>query len=364
MPRLLFITYKRLSSIMEGGGQCSQRNYQNICTILGDDNVDCIYIHDDDKHRSLLSYLQAAVYMPFGYYFGLTPARCKQIVRQAQQYDYVFIDRSLFGIIAKQLKANGYKGKIITFFHNIEKVYLSAKLSTSPSSVRTFFMSIADKNDNYSCTYSDKIIALNKRDADILYATYHRQGDIVPISLNDKYDTPSFDTNVLTRTKPLCLFLGAYFSANNEGILWFVRNVLPKVNIEMKIVGKGMSKLKQEAPELKDIEVVSDAPDLRPYLEEADLMILPIFSGSGMKVKTCESLMYGKNIIGTDEAFEGYNIENGTSGWRCNNAEEMVSAIDFFCQHPQSRFNHAARDLFLKQYSIEATTDMYRQIIK
>ncbi len=39
-----------------------------------------------------------------------------------------------------------------------------------------------------------------------------------------------------------------------------------------------------------------------------DYIISPIFVGGGMKVKTCEALMYGKNIIGTSESFEGYDI--------------------------------------------------------
>lgn len=38
-------------------------------------------------------------------------------------------------------------------------------------------------------------------------------------------------------------------------------------------------------------------------------MVMPIFSGSGMKVKTAEALMYGKFLIGTKEAFEGYEID-------------------------------------------------------
>jgi len=37
-------------------------------------------------------------------------------------------------------------------------------------------------------------------------------------------------------------------------------------------------------------------------------VILPIISGSGMKTKTAEALMYGKSIIGIKEAFEGYKM--------------------------------------------------------
>ena len=55
-------------------------------------------------------------------------------------------------------------------------------------------------------------------------------------------------------------------------------------------------------------------------------------TGSGMKVKTCEALMYGKNILGTDEAFEGYELDTARVGGRCNNAE------DSHCNHPSAVF--------------------------
>ena len=94
------------------------------------------------------------------------------------------------------------------------------------------------------------------------------------------------DTTVLTSRRPRCLFLGAYSVPNNEGVLFFVRQVMPHVDVEFTVVGRGMSRLQQENECMKNVNVVSDAPDLRPYIEAADFMILPVFAGSGMKVKT------------------------------------------------------------------------------
>ena len=167
----------------------------------------------------------------------------------------------------------------------------------------------------------------------------------------------------MTTSQPLCLFLGAYFPPNNEGIVWFVKNVLPHVNIRMKVVGKGMARLKAEEPTLKDIEVISDAPDLLPYFEEADIMILPIFKGSGMKVKTCESLMYGKNIIATDEAFVGYDVDYDKVGGKCNTAEEFIARIKEFEKNPRPRFNAYSRQMFLEKYSEEGVVEKFRKVL-
>ena len=364
MSKLLFIQYRPFGAVMNGGDQGTKRNLDALRGVLGEANVDVFYLHAKAGKSSPFEYLKGILNMPFGYFLGLTLTKVKQIVATAKDYDYVFIDRSLFGVVAKALKKSGYTGKIITFFQNVEVLYFDAKVHKRLP-FRNVLILCADKNDRWSCDYSDIIIVLNERDEKEIQSRYHRTAEMeIPVTLADKYSALSVDKKVQTGKRPLCLFLGAYFLANNEGIIWFMKNVYPQVDVDVKIVGRGMSKLKAEQPELlKDIEVISDAPDLAPYFKEADMMVLPIFSGSGMKVKTCESLMYGKNIIGTDEAFEGYAIEEGVSGWRCNTAEEFVACINEFAAHPRPRWNENARQCYLTNYSDKAVERLFRELL-
>ena len=228
--------------------------------------------------------------------------------------------------------------------------------------MRWLVVPCADRNDRWSCRFADRTIALSTRDDDELFRRYHRRADqLIPVAFVDRFKRDNYSTD-LTAEKPLCMFLGAYFPANVEGIEWFVKNVLPHVNIRMQIVGKGMEKLKEADWMRVDIEVLSNVPNLEPLFEAADIMVLPIFKGSGMKVKTCESLMYGKNIIGTDEAFEGYEITEGVSGWRCNTAEEYIECIHAFCEKPQAHYNIAARRLYEEKYSEEAVVSQFKNL--
>lgn len=359
--RILFIRYKKSKNILEGGEQGSQKNYNVLSQLVGEDNVTTYYIHDEAKKKTVLDYAKGVFYIPFNYYFGLTPKRVNEIVDLAQSYDVVFIDRSVFGIVAKTLKESGYKGRIISFFHNVEVPYFEAKLGNKPG--KGFLLRCIDANDRYACQYSDKTIALNLRDDEELYQRYGRKADVlIPVAFKDKYQREHY-SDEMTGSHPLCLFLGAYFPPNNEGIVWFVKNVLPHVNIRMKVVGKGMARLKAEEPLLKDIEVISDAPDLLPHFEEADIMVLPIFKGSGMKVKTCESLMYGKNIIATDEAFVGYEVDYDKVGGKCNTAEEFIARIKDFEDNPRPKFNAYSRQMFLEKYSEEAVVERFKKAL-
>ena len=363
MSKLLFIWYKRSKGILEGGGQCSLRNYQMLCEVLGEGNVDSYYVHDEYQKKSVIGYLRGALLFPFNYFYGLTPKRVDEIVELAKQYDSVFIDRSVFGLIAKRLKNSGYKGRVITHFHNVETVYFDALLPKYLP-FRGVVINSVNKNDFWSCKFSDSIAVLNQRDASVLWEKYGENSKFVqiPITLTDRFSDTILTQN-LTSPKPICLFLGSYFAPNNQGILWFVENVLPHVDIEMKIVGKGMKKLKEEAEQLRDIEVISDAPDLLPYLKEADIVILPIFSGSGMKVKTCETLMYGKNILGTNEAFEGYDVDYSKVGGLCNTSQEFIDSINDFIQNPRPRYNEYSRKVYLEKYSQKAVRQSFESLL-
>lgn len=361
--KILIIRYKKTRGVPEGGEKASELNHSVLCQIADEKDVDTYFIHDEAHKRTVWEYLQGIMYMPLGYHFGLTPRRVKEIVEKAKGYDVVFVDRSVFGIIAKRLKETGYKGRIVAFFHNVEVVYFSAKYSNHLNPMRWLVLPCADHNDRWSCRYADRTIALSTRDDNELFHRYGRHADqLIPIAFVDRYQRSAYPSDSIGKP-PLCMFLGSYFPANVEGIEWFVKNVLPHVNIRMQIVGKGMEKLKEADWMRDDIEIRSNVPDLEPLFEAADIMVLPIFKGSGMKVKTCESLMYGKNIIGTPEAWSGYKLDYTKAGACCKTTEEFVASINNFCHGDQPRHNAYSRQVFVEQYSADRMVDKFRTVL-
>lgn len=359
--KVLYIRYKKSSGVFEGGERGAEEKFRIITEIVGNDNVDTYYVHDEKKKNRIIDILRGIWYFPQKYYYGLTPSKVSQITELAKRYDVVWIGRSVFGIIAKELKKQSYCGKVFVSFHNVEATYFDAKLWRHLP-FRNVVIKCADANDRYSCKYSDIVIALSERDNSEIEKRYGRKADVIaPVVMHDTYRGCSNDE--MTATTPLCTILAAFFRPNNEGIEWFVRNVYPHVDIKLRIVGKGMSQLRNKDWMPENIEIHSDVPDLRPFMEETDIMILPIFSGSGMKVKTCESLMYGRNILATNEALEGYDLDSELMGGRCNTPQEFIDSIKDFSSTPRPRFNRYCRQVFLNKYSQAALTDKFRMIL-
>lgn len=73
--------------------------------------------------------------------------------------------------------------------------------------------------------------------------------------------------------------------------------------------------------------------------------------------------MYGKNIIGTSETFEGYDVDTDKCGKCCNTAEEYIEAIKRFSEHPILRFNNYSRMMFETKYSDESAIKDFRKIL-
>lgn len=358
---ILYIGFKKqTNSILVGGGIANKRSLTLLQKRFGQDHVEETYILDETKKRSLIDYFMSVIYTFFNYHNGVTPSKVKNIVKQADNYSHIFICNSVMGIIAKKLKENHYKGKIITHYHNIESIYYDAQMPKWLPG-RQFVVRCAANNDKYGCEYSDKIMTLSQRDSDYLQTHYGRKADaIISVSVEDKFS--GADEQRLTRKRPLCYFLGAYSKPNNDGVLFFVKNVLPYVDIEFAVIGRNMNRLRQENECMKNITVINDAPDLAPYFVEADFMILPVFAGSGMKIKTCESLMYGKNIIGSTETFEGYHVDVQKVGGECNTAEEYIKCLQKYIDSPIPRFNKYSRDIYMQYNSEESTKAMFYSV--
>jgi len=375
---VLFIRYKKPDGIKEGGEQATYRNYSILCELFGQKQVEDYYVHSNSEHKTIWSKIKNLPYIFRNYYLGLTPQKVRQICKIAQDKDIVFIDRSIFGIIAKALKENDFKGKIVTFFQNAEVVYYQARYPKY-APYRPLLLHCINQNDAYAVRFSDLTICMNSRDSNELQKRYNKKADvIIPVTLEDKQPN---ETDEPLANPPTALFLGSYFPANVEGILWFIEHVLPHVDINLQIVGKGMDQLESKIKQWRHsehrkesagkqilhyvqddtskIQIFSDVENIAPFFEQADFVISPIFKGSGMKIKTCEAMMYGKIIIGTTESFEGYNVDFEKVGALANTKDEFIFAIEQIFKKNDNKFNVYSRNYFLQNHSNDTAKRMF-----
>lgn len=362
--KTLFVWFVPFDGITNGGGKVNKAVSDIAKRVLGEDNFSSYFVCPDIIENTITMRLKAAFMSTFGLFNGLTQKNIRDIVRIGMRYKRVFLTSSLMGVVAEALRAEGYKGEIIVLFHNVESHYFSV-ITSKKRPDRLFKIRQAERNEALCCKYADKKIAFNKRDAAMIYDRYHKKVDYIwPLSIRDTFDPKMPDYNAMVAKDRLrCLFVGSNFKANNDAIVWFVREVMPKVNIHLTIVGKDISHLSTLFVSNSDIEIFDSVPQMAPYYYEADVIVSPIMTGSGMKTKTCEALMFGKNIIGTKESFEGYDIDISKVGACCNTAEDFINAINGFTATPRYRHNAYSREVYERKFSINASINLFEKIL-
>ena len=268
------------------------------------------------------------------------------------KYDVVVLGTSNMGFLSKTIKKQCPNCKIGVLFHNVEYQYFRefARVEGKHKLPLAF---LAKNNEKIALKYGDVHFVLNSRDVALLREIYGFDGAVtsLPICLKDKFAEDKIVHDGSGRVE--ALFVGSDFFPNREGMDWFVDNVMPHVDINLNIVGKGMEKYRKRW-ERNNVKVLGTVDDLSKYYYSADLVVEPIFSGGGMKTKTAEALMYGKIIFGTQEAFEGYEMEYGQNAELCMTAQEFISVINrWSSENKFQKVNDISRTIFEKNYSIK-----------
>ncbi|KAA6340150.1 hypothetical protein EZS27_011974 [termite gut metagenome] len=353
--KILFISSMAFSSL-SGGAQCSKRNLDSIIEIFGISNVIPYVLKPFSIQKITLIDICKTI-------FNTINLRINGISRTVEDdiynkiifdgIDIIFIDASLNGRLIKRIKKN-LNVKVICFFHNCEyslvlQQFLAGEILVMPRLYSCYF------GEKLACRYADKIIGLNVRDHSMIYRYYNRKVDvIIPISLKDRFVYN--DCLVIKSEKKRILFVGSNFYPNIHGIKWFIRNVLPYIDVQLTIVGKNIHAIGINSSE--KIEIISDSPVLDKFYLNTDIVIAPIFKGSGMKVKIAEAMMFGKPIVGTTEAFQGYQQVNGM--YEANTSQEFVKIIT---REFPPKYNLILRANFLTKYSFEATLSLFKKTL-
>ncbi len=133
---------------------------------------------------------------------------------------------------------------------------------------------------------------------------------------------------------PSLFHIGALdWAPNQEGLIWFFNNCWPKLhqeNPELKfyLAGRNAPDWFERLVKLDGVEYLGEINDAYDFINSKAVMVVPLFSGSGMRIKIIEGMALGKPIVTTDIGTEGIPTENGNNILIANAADEFIAAIN------------------------------------
>jgi len=158
------------------------------------------------------------------------------------------------------------------------------------------------------------ILAVSKEDADYLRAICPDSSvkvHVVPIGVDldsRPFLGPSAGSGQL-------LFLGAlHWPPNADAAIWMAQEILPLVrakhpHTKLLIVGHAPPGRVRELDRMPGVQVLGYVEDLSPLLKETEVFVVPLTSGSGMRVKILDAFAWGLPVVSTTVGCEGIDAQ-------------------------------------------------------
>lgn len=161
---------------------------------------------------------------------------------------------------------------------------------------------------------------------------------------------------------------------NREGIQWFLDNVWPLIHsrtpqVKLYLAGRNMSNDLLNL-QLEGVTIVGEVPDAMYFIASKQINIVPLLSGSGIRVKIIEAMSAGKTVITTSIGAEGIHYTNGTHLLIADTPEEFASQIQRCVDNPDfcTQIGHNAYQLIQEEYNNTVLTNkmlnFYNKVIQ
>ena len=139
--------------------------------------------------------------------------------------------------------------------------------------------------------------------------------------------------HVTSVSKPYTVFHFASMDwlPNIEAVEWLISKVWQEVlhkipTAQLIVAGRGMPNTFKNGS-LKNITIIENVENSETFYATYDIMLVPLWSGSGLRIKLVEGLAYGKPIITTSIGAEGIPYTKNKELVIADTSTEFVNAI-------------------------------------
>lgn len=279
-------------------------------------------------------------------------------ILKKEKFDIVHLE-SLFmtpyiGSIRRHSKA-----KIVLRSHNLEHIIWERLAGSTRNILKRQYLQLLSrqirKHEKNTLSQVDGLAAITPEDA-AKYIDMGYKGPLITIPFG------IYINDYQMRTEPVIypgLFhLGSMdWKPNEEGIQWMLETVWPLIieripDIKLYLAGRNMPDWIHETG-MHNVVVDGEVENAKKYLCEHQIMIVPLLSAGGMRVKIIEGLALGKVIISTTTGAEGIQYEDGKHLLIANSPEEIAATVQRLTEHPEliTEIGCYARKLVEDQYS-------------
>jgi glycosyltransferase involved in cell wall biosynthesis len=288
-------------------------------------------------------------------------------VLQAREYDIVQLEHLYLCRYIQTIRKFS-KAKIVLRPQNVEYVIWERYLGLVKNPMKKFFLQTAISRlkefERGVRETLDGILPVTRDDAAI-FSSFPGNCPVQVVTMGyDQASLADYDFERQYTVPPVFYHLGSMdWLPNVEAVRWFLEMVWPLLEGRRQRAEGGSEVVKgiiagRKMPgwvyryDTDRLAVLGEVTKPLPFQEDKPVMIVPLWSGSGIRAKIIEGMALGKTIISTGIGAQGIDCEHGKNILIANTPEEFADAIIRCLNSPETcrRIGENARKLSLQKY--------------
>jgi sugar transferase (PEP-CTERM/EpsH1 system associated) len=334
----------------------------------------------DPPKGSLRFYVDAAMHLvnPLPYAVGKYRSRTfrrklRQLLRE-QRFDLIVCD---FLFPAVNLP-DDLPCPAVIFTHNVESEIWRRHAETQTGTLSRLLYRAQYRRmlryEERTLARFDGVVAVSDADRDTfarLYPDAIRQPiHVVQTGVDTEYFKPSA-LSPQPSASPVLVFTGSMdWLPNEDAMLFFCREVLPIIRREepearLSIVGRAPTPLVRKLADDHGVGVTGRVDDVRPYMRDAAVYIVPLRIGGGTRLKIFEAMAMGKAVVSTTVGAEGLPVTNGEHVLLADEPRTFARAVVRLLRDVDRRrqLEAAARALVVEKYDWSAVAGTFEEVL-
>ncbi|MGQ0647616.1 MAG: glycosyltransferase [Gemmatimonadaceae bacterium] len=260
----------------------------------------------------------------------------------------------------------------VLFQHNVEAAIWERHATVARNPVIRAYFGLQWKRmrawERDECRRFDTVIAVSEADAAAYARDYGVQHSAaVPTGVDVEYFRPS---GAVVQDRREILFVGSMdWMPNEDGIVWFASDVLPRIrarvpDAHLTIVGRHPPERIRALAAGGQVTVTGTVPDVRPFLERAGVVVVPLRVGGGTRLKIYEGMAMGRATVSTTIGAEGLPIRHGDDILIADAPDEFASSVVQLLEHPSraDAIGSAAARRVREEFSWERASQVFEEI--
>lgn len=286
------------------------------------------------------------------------------------EYDIVQLESIFLAPYIDTIKKHT-AAKIVLRTHNVE-TRIWRRLSNSASFFRHHYLRIQcnrlEKFESKSIGLVDYVIPMSKNDTEVLKDMgLQKNYSVIPISV----DTTEYQASIKMISKKIGFIGSLDWLPNVEGLEWFIENVWNDLqntdsDIQFRVAGRAPSESLVRLMERNKVIYQGEVKDAKDFITSNMILVVPLFSGSGLRVKILEAMALGIPVITTTIGAEGIHVVDDESILIADNPEQIISDIRSLLVDNElyQKISKKSRSVIVQSYGAKAIAQQFNTIYK